>query len=157
MEKILWSNENKLKKLFLFQFFSVGLHHQTTKHYQKMENSIKLIEISAEQAINHARNEYNPYEWKKEINQFKNGFVGAKFYEYNNQVFTIVKATTGIAYLFEISYSHSINNGGFKTFVLKNDELIKYPLKLSHSDQDMNLAAALSNQGLVIANVYLSI
>lgn len=31
-------NENKLKKVFLFKFFSVGLHHQTTKHYQKMEN-----------------------------------------------------------------------------------------------------------------------
>jgi hypothetical protein len=122
-----------------------------------MENSIKLIEISVDQAINHARNEYNPYEWKKEINQFKNGFDGAKFYEYNNQVFTIVTATTGITYLFEISYSHSINNGGFKTFVLKNNELIKYPLKLSRSDQDMNLAAALSSQGLVIANVYLSI
>jgi hypothetical protein len=122
-----------------------------------MENSIKLIEISVDQAINHARNEYNPYEWKKEINQINNAFIGAKFYDYNNQVFTIVKANNGITYLLEIAYSHSLNNAGFKTFVLKGNELIKYPLKLSRSESDMNLAAALSSQGLVIANSFLSI
>lgn len=122
-----------------------------------MENSIKLIEISAEQAINHARNEYNPYEWKKQINQFNNLFEGTKFYEYNNEVFAII-INKGASILVEISYSHSINNGGFKTFILKGNELIKYPLKLSRdSQEDWNLAASLSSQGLVIANTFLSI
>lgn len=118
-----------------------------------MENSIKLTEITIEQAINHTRNEYNPYEWKKQINQLQNWFSNVKFYEFNNEVYSIYNSN-GINSIKRMEYINCIDNGGLKSFILKNDELIEYPIRISKSKNDLELATFLSSQGLVFASVY---
>jgi phage major head subunit gpT-like protein len=121
-----------------------------------MKNSIKLTEISIDQAINHSRNEYNPYEWKKQINQLTNWFSNVKFYEFNNEVYSIYNSN-GIASIKRMEYMNCIDNGGLKSYILKNDELIEYPIRISKSKNDLELATFLSTQGLVFASVYFNI
>jgi len=121
-----------------------------------MENSIKLTEISMDQAINHSRNDYNPYEWKKQIVQLTKWFSNVKFYEFNNEVFSIYNSN-GINSIKRMEYFNSIDNGGLKSFIFKNDELIEYPIKISKSKKDLELAKWMSSQGLVFASIYFNI
>jgi len=122
-----------------------------------MTNSIKLIEISAEQAINHSRREYNPYEWKKRIVQMQKWFLEVKFYEFDNKVFCIY-VSNGINLITELDYISSINNGGLKSYSLKENELSEYGVHISKSRADLAFASALCKLGPVIfASVYFSI
>ena len=134
----------------------VHLHHTTHKPIKKMENSIKLTEITTDQAINHSRNDYNPYEWKKQIMQLNKWFSNVKFYEFENEVYSIYNSN-GINSIKKMEYMNCIDNGGLKSFVFKNNELTEYPIKISKSKSDLELAKWMSSQGLVFASVYFNI
>jgi hypothetical protein len=56
-----------------------------------------------------------------------------------------------------MEYMNCIDNGGLKSFVFKNNELTEYPIKISKSKSDLELAKWMSSQGLVFASVYFNI
>lgn len=123
-----------------------------------MENSIKLTQISVEDAINHSQNSYNPYEWKKQILNTIKWFGNVDFYEYNNEVYKVYVAK-GIKSIRRMDYITSLDNGGLKTYLLKNGELSEYFFKCSKSTNDIEIAKRLCkmSEGIVFASVYFSI
>lgn len=123
-----------------------------------MENSIKLIEISVEQAINHSQNSYNPYEWEKKILNTQKWFGNVDFYECNNEVYKVY-FSNGIKFIKRMEYSSSLDNAGYKSYFFKNGELREYPVKITKSKESLKFAKDICkmSENIVFASVYFSI
>jgi hypothetical protein len=114
-------------------------------------------QISAEQAINHARNEYNPYEWKKQIMLMQKCF-NSNFYECDGKVYSIyVNKADGLKYMNEVEYCNSITNAGLIAFYFDGVEIIQidkvYFPKTKEGYKAMQQFAEGDNE-LVFASVY---
>lgn len=116
-----------------------------------MTNSIKLIEITAEQAKNHSEREYNPYEWAKIINRFSK--YGANFYEYNGKIYAIY-VLEGIRNIRHLNYISSLDNGGLTAYKFENGVMEKQDMFMKKDKFGLTCAKELSNYGYVIASVF---
>lgn len=149
-------------KIFYKRFFNsktlYNFTSTTMKNNNKMKNSIKLIEITIEQAINHSQNSYNPYEWKKRVIQLQNWFPGVKFFEHNNEVYYIYN-TNGIKSINRLEYFSSLDNGGLKALVFNNNILEDDFIRISKNDEGLKLAKKLCKMSdkIVFASVFFSI
>lgn len=119
---------------------------------------IQLTEISIEQVINHSQSEYNPYEWKKRVNQLQKWFHEVRFYEHKNEVYYVYNSN-GIRSINRLDYFSSLDNGNLKSYLFENDILDFYPIKVAKNNEGLGLAKELCKMSnkIVFASVYFNI
>lgn len=82
-----------------------------------------FTQISTESAINHARNEYNPTEWKRQIAILQKCFK-ANFYVSENDVYYIyTNDADGLKYMGKVEYCSAITNAGLVAFYFDGTQI----------------------------------
>ena len=86
-----------------------------------------FTQISTESAINHARNEYNPIEWKRQISILQKCF-NANFFTSEQDVYYIyTNKADGLKYMGKVEYCSAITNAGLIAFQFNGTEIEQVP------------------------------
>ena len=83
--------------------------------------TIRVTHITKDEAINHARREYNPSAWKRNIELYSKD--ECKFYSNDEDVYAIYIAD-GIRFCQKISYAMCLSGGGIQQGAFGDDFII---------------------------------
>jgi|Laugresp1bdmlbsn_1035097.scaffolds.fasta_scaffold05504_4 hypothetical protein len=83
--------------------------------------TIQAKQITKEEAINHKRNDYNPYEWKRTIESYAK-YDECIFFDDTEDVYAIY-VPDGVRFCQKVSYSSCLSAGGLSTGCFNDNTL----------------------------------